>query len=237
MNRIERNIADCQKPLEVDADTQKAFADRQAKLVKDRKFPVAHWYNDANFCRAYNTLVALQEKYRRLVKIAHVFEVSACQVRDCEETNTCPYYEHANIAECGLLNARKVLADIDTKDTCGGAERRRRRTMSRYEELDRFVDRMEKMLLRNEHKVGWEDCSLAFLMGKLAEEYDEIVRVVLSHAIQEPVGVVSAIEEKSRQDFANKCADLANICMMLVDNFGPKEPAPGRRNADDGIMG
>lgn len=57
-------VAACHQPLSLDAVSRKAFADRQAKLVKSDQWPVGHWYNDEDFCRAYNTAVRLNDALR-----------------------------------------------------------------------------------------------------------------------------------------------------------------------------
>jgi len=49
-------------PLSLDPGSRKAFADRQAKLVADDSFPMTKWYNDDDFCRAYNTACQLADK-------------------------------------------------------------------------------------------------------------------------------------------------------------------------------
>ena len=62
----QRREQKCQEPLSLDVGSRKAFADRQAKLVKDSKWPLARWYTDEDFCRAYNTAVQLQAEIERL---------------------------------------------------------------------------------------------------------------------------------------------------------------------------
>ena len=57
--RISSRISTCKTPLSLDVASQQAFADRQAKLVQGENWPCVHWYNDEDFCRAYNTAVGL----------------------------------------------------------------------------------------------------------------------------------------------------------------------------------
>jgi len=64
----------CQELLPLNAGEQKAFADRQLKLIASPKWPVTGWYNDEDFCRAYNTAVQLTAEIKRL------------QARLCEQT-------------------------------------------------------------------------------------------------------------------------------------------------------
>jgi len=56
----------CQEPLELTPEARKAFADRQDKLIADARWPLTAWYNDKDFCRAYNTAVRLQKQNERL---------------------------------------------------------------------------------------------------------------------------------------------------------------------------
>jgi len=56
----------CQEPLELTPEARKAFADRQGKLIADARWPLTGWYNDKDFCRAYNTATTLYDENRRL---------------------------------------------------------------------------------------------------------------------------------------------------------------------------
>jgi hypothetical protein len=72
MNRTVREIMDrvsrCENPLTLDAGSQRAFSDRQAKLVDNEKWPLQRWYTDLDFCRAYNTAVEQSREVARLLK-------------------------------------------------------------------------------------------------------------------------------------------------------------------------
>lgn len=66
MSEEEARTAKCREPLPLDAVAIRAFADRQAKLVAQSRWPSTSWYNDEDFCRAYNTAVQLQSDVERL---------------------------------------------------------------------------------------------------------------------------------------------------------------------------
>ena len=58
----------CEEPLELTPEARKAFADRQAKLIRNEKWPMLGWYHDQDFCQAYNTAVQLADENARLQK-------------------------------------------------------------------------------------------------------------------------------------------------------------------------
>lgn len=72
-----------------------------------------------------------------------------------------------------------------------------------------FVALMEKTLRANDHKGGWDDCSVRWLRGRLHQEVAELD---------------SAIRGLSRgvrpQEVAREAADVANFCMMIADRCG-----------------
>ena len=60
------NRRKCSEPLPLNESAQRAFAQRQLKLTAQELFPVTGWYNDEDFCRAYNTAVALRAELASL---------------------------------------------------------------------------------------------------------------------------------------------------------------------------
>ena len=68
MNEERRHQA-CHERLTLDPGSRKAFADRQAKLIQAEDWPLAGWYTDEDFCRAYNTATALKDDLDRLQAI------------------------------------------------------------------------------------------------------------------------------------------------------------------------
>ena len=62
-----------------------------------------------------------------------------------------------------------------------------------------FAIEMEKKLLANDHKGGWQDCTFEYLMDRLREETCELNRVMYS------------------EDAVGEAADVANMAMMIAD--------------------
>ena len=67
-----------------------------------------------------------------------------------------------------------------------------------------FAQQMEKMLRANDYKGGWEDSTQLFLLSKLCEEVAE---------------VANAFQNPGTSDLTHECADVANIAMMIADNW------------------
>ena len=74
------------------------------------------------------------------------------------------------------------------------------------EELSKFADRCEEILKQNDYKLGWQDCSQSTLVDKLKEEVDELFHVL--------------DKMKNRKDITDEACDVANIAMMIADNWG-----------------
>lgn len=72
-----------------------------------------------------------------------------------------------------------------------------------------FARRMERVLKENDHKGGWQDCGLNFLIKKLKEEMSEVL-----YEIDDNDAFMLYPD-----DTLKELADLGNICMMLYDNI------------------
>ena len=65
---------------------------------------------------------------------------------------------------------------------------------------------MEEKLRQNEHKGGWNACDHEYLLNRLLDEYQELVK---------------AVAEYDAEAILEEAADVANFCVMIVDNvFG-----------------
>lgn len=71
-------------------------------------------------------------------------------------------------------------------------------------EVFKFAEAMEEKLKVNEHKGHWKDCETAYLVDKLLEELSEFHRAILKG------------DEKAMR---SEGADIANITMMIIDNY------------------
>jgi len=77
-------------------------------------------------------------------------------------------------------------------------------------EVKRFAEAMEQQLQANDHKGGWQDCSLEWLAARLVQEAGELLMAIQGNAFKllpEPIpGRVMA-----------EAADVANFAMMIWD--------------------
>lgn len=68
-----------------------------------------------------------------------------------------------------------------------------------------FRFEMERKLIKNNDKGGWDKCSFEYLLLRLKEEVTEIEEAI---KLERPI--FSVIEE---------CADVANFSLMIADNY------------------
>lgn len=68
--------------------------------------------------------------------------------------------------------------------------------------IQKLTDAMKKKLELNERKGGWSDMTPEMLVSMMAEEFIELCECIRDKE--------KAIEE---------CADIANFCMMIVNNL------------------
>ena len=78
-------------------------------------------------------------------------------------------------------------------------------------EVQCFAELMERKLRENYHKGGWEDDTCGELFARMIEEGDEL------HS------ALAAIRIDSSK-VASEAADVANFCLMIVDNCGGLKP-------------
>ncbi len=69
-------------------------------------------------------------------------------------------------------------------------------------EVQAFAERMERALLSNDHKGGWDDCRDEYLLGRLEDELLELRKAINGRG--------GSVQEEA--------ADVANFAMMLADN-------------------
>ncbi|WP_260866687.1 hypothetical protein [Bacillus pumilus] len=81
--------------------------------------------------------------------------------------------------------------------------------MNIREEVARFSELMEDKLKANDHKGGWDECSIDFLTYRLREEQAELFEALrLYHRFP---------SNDTRKRVEDECADVANFSMMIVD--------------------
>ncbi|MBK1611720.1 hypothetical protein [Bacillus cereus] len=76
-------------------------------------------------------------------------------------------------------------------------------------EVVEFANVMEEKLKANEHRGGWDDCSIDFLTYRLREEQAELFNALrLYHMFP---------SDDTRKRVEDECADMANFAMMIRD--------------------
>jgi len=65
-----------------------------------------------------------------------------------------------------------------------------------------FADAMEAKLKENDHKQHWSSMPMQYLIGRLAEEQEELRE---------------AIEGENSEEILKEAADVANFAMMIAD--------------------
>lgn len=77
------------------------------------------------------------------------------------------------------------------------------------EEVVKFSETMEKKLSLNEHKGGWDKCSIDFLTYRLRQEQAELFEALrLFHTFP---------NEQTKKMVQDECADVGNFSMMIHD--------------------
>lgn len=71
-----------------------------------------------------------------------------------------------------------------------------------------FAEQMEAKLKENDHKGGWEDCSIDYFLERLEEEVKE-----LYYATETPNNAENIIREAT---------DVANFALMIADVINRK---------------
>lgn len=72
------------------------------------------------------------------------------------------------------------------------------------DEVKWFAEEMEKSLRENDWKGGWKDCSIGWLIVKLAEEVGELATMFINADLGE-------------QEVIKEATDVANVAMMIAD--------------------
>lgn len=77
------------------------------------------------------------------------------------------------------------------------------------EEVKEFAELMENKLKANDHKGGWDGCSIDFLTYRLREEQAELFQA-LTLFYRFP-------NEQTLKLVQDECADVGNFSMMISD--------------------
>jgi hypothetical protein len=90
-------------------------------------------------------------------------------------------------------------------------------------QVQAFAEAMEARLVANDHKGGWEDCSIDYLIKRLRQETSELLKVAGDREAR-----CLTVEEAER--VRDEAADVANFAMMIADVCdGLEMPKRGKR--------
>lgn len=83
-----------------------------------------------------------------------------------------------------------------------------------------FAELMEEVLQENDHKGGWANEDFDYLFDRLTEEKRE-----LRNLFYRPDFMLSLElkPSKSKKEAIKEAVDVANFCMMIVDNLRRKQ--------------
>ncbi|MCG8400087.1 MAG: hypothetical protein MJA84_00655 [Firmicutes bacterium] len=112
--------------------------------------------------------------------------------QECEEMSSC-----GKTKECLSCSCNVCIASVPNK-----AETKKEAVIR--EEVRWFTRLMEERLQANDHKGGWENCSLEWLVIKLTEEVGEVAALICKHDL-------------CREKIIKEAADVANMAMMIAD--------------------
>jgi NTP pyrophosphatase (non-canonical NTP hydrolase) len=83
------------------------------------------------------------------------------------------------------------------------------------DEVTLFARKMEFKLRANDHKGGWSECSLLWLIAKLNEEVGELSKLV--HQLHSPDGQFRGGDSTEAHQISMEAADVGNLAMMIAD--------------------
>ena len=96
------------------------------------------------------------------------------------------------------------------------------KTEDAREEVRWFATAMEKALKENDHKPGWHNSRIAYLIRRLDQEVLELKEAAGLTCSQCGAFVKkgSSYRPDNRSRILHECVDVANFAMMIADNFG-----------------
>jgi NTP pyrophosphatase (non-canonical NTP hydrolase) len=81
------------------------------------------------------------------------------------------------------------------------------RALGLHDSLAGFAQIMEEKLRANSHKMGWRNCTMAYLIRRIGQESAELRRAIKNG--------------RPHAEVAREAADVANFCMMIADVYEP----------------
>ena len=79
-----------------------------------------------------------------------------------------------------------------------------------------FAGHMERKLRQNDHKDGWDDCTLMWLMGRLRGEVEELTHALTDRVVAAKMAGDDELTDDDMMTVIGECADVANFSMMVA---------------------
>ena len=86
------------------------------------------------------------------------------------------------------------------------------------ESVQKFAESMEQVLQENDYKGGWQQEDFAYLWNRLLDEIAELKKRLEKAKLLQNKEVILSIPNKN--EILKEAVDIANFCMMIVDNVG-----------------
>lgn len=83
--------------------------------------------------------------------------------------------------------------------------------------VQRFARSMEEVLKKNDHKIGWHQCTPDFLLASLKKEVVELEEALSNNSCLNCKTNCRQAQEVADR-ILNESVDVANFAMMLADN-------------------
>ncbi len=105
------------------------------------------------------------------------------------------YPTHSEVGGAEINNARLTLSfPIDIK----------------HPQVIAFAKAMDEVLCKNDHKGGWQECSLEYLEARLVEEMGEYFALIAQNQSYQVTDMNEYLRKKRKE-----LVDIANFAMML----------------------
>jgi hypothetical protein len=104
-------------------------------------------------------------------------------------------------------------------------------------EVEAFAQLMEQKLRENDHKGGWDDCDVDWLLTRMDEESRELAKCRFEEARAivgvGPYMITREGRDAARRNIGAEAADVANFAMMIADVCGAlRRPTPPPQAAE-----
>lgn len=103
--------------------------------------------------------------------------------------------------------------------------------------MEAFADLMEAKLRENDHKGGWDECDVDWLLTRMDEESRELTKCRFEEARAivgvGPLMITREGRDSARRQIGGEAADVANFAMMIADVCGALRRTPNTPTGGD----